>query len=189
MEKKFSNLQNESGIRTIITNAVYGKKTHSCKTTIYIKPEHSKTPDQVLGCNITGAKITECCFEDVSEELGNVKVTGHFDVHLWYESNGDTFVGKTTECFSNVIPLKNLGGEFYSEKQVLALITKHPISSGIMIINKAGVPTIEINVKYDLSVEAFGQAKIDIVTYQPKKESKVKEDEFDFNKDENEDDD
>lgn len=186
MEKNISNLQNDGGIRTIITNAVYGKTTKSCKSTVHICPEHTKTPDQVLGCNIAGAKIIEYSFEDVSAEMGNIKVNGSFDVHLWYESNGDTYVEKTTEHFSNVLPVKNLGGEFFCDKQVLGKFTKTPTSSGAMIINKAGVPTIAVQVKYELSVEAFGQAKLDILTYQPKKELKQEEvnetnaTEFDF---------
>ncbi|MGE5472625.1 MAG: outer spore coat protein CotE [Ignavibacteriales bacterium] len=186
MEKKISNLQDDNSIRTIITNAVYGKSTQSFKTTVYIRPEQTKVPNHVLGCNITGAKITECSFEDVSEEMGNVIVNGSFEIHYWYELNNDTFVGKTIERFSQKVPLKNLGGEFYSDKQVIGQFSKAPKSLGTMILNKEGIHTIAVNVAYELSVEAFGQAKLNIVTYQPQnvlkseQTSQEKEPEFDF---------
>ena len=195
MEKKTAK-QQTGIVRTIITNAVYGRSTQMFNPTVYISSNDNRNPTQVLGCAITGAHIRECGIEEVFEDMVNVRVEGTFEVHVWYELSGDTHVTKNTIRLSEIIPVKCLGGEFQDNKQVISWINKNPTSLGTMIINKAGTPTISVQVEYELGVEVVGEAKINILSYQPDKVEKVKKDEiftssqpsYDFDVD-NEDDD
>lgn len=117
MEEDIS-LRGESGrVRTIITNAVYGSATQICNTTIYINPVDSKRPSEVLGCTVKGAQIKECSFDKIMDRTVNVRVNGTFEVHVWYEAGGDTYVAKNNAKFSELVPVKCLGGESYRNKR------------------------------------------------------------------------
>lgn len=165
MDKKTDKAQGTSVVRTIITNAVYGRATKKISPTIYISPNDNKLPTQVLGCSVTGSQIKECSLEKVSESKVDVKVDGSFEVHVWYEFNGDTHVIKSSTNFSEVLPVKCLGGEFYDNKQVMSWLSSNPKALGTMVINKSGSPTISIDMEYELSVEVIGEAKINILSY------------------------
>jgi len=160
-------LQPDPGrIRTIITNAVYGSETQIGNTTIYIRPANNKKPTQVLGCTVKDAKIQECSFEEIKDNKVDVRVNGVFEVHVWYESGGDTYVAKNNEKFSELIPVGCLGGESYRNKQILAWISKKPASLGTMIVSKSGLPAISVQVEYGLGVEVIGEAMLNVVSYQ-----------------------
>lgn len=169
MEGKSLTRQNSGLIRTIITNAVYGRAIQTCQTTIYINSNENKRPNKVLGCTITGAQIDECKFEAVTENNMNIRVEGKFEVHVWYELNNDTYVAKSNEKFSEVISVESLCGECYRNKQILAWIGKKPTSTGTMIVNRSGSPSIAVQVEYELGVEVIGEAKLNIVTYESDK--------------------
>ncbi|MBA1336625.1 MAG: hypothetical protein HPY66_3060 [Firmicutes bacterium] len=152
-------------VRTIITNAVYGSATQICNTTIYISPVDNKKPAQILGCTVKDAQIKECSFEEIGDNKVNVRVNGMFEVHVWYEANGDTFVAKTNGKFSDVIPVECLGGESYRNKQILAWISQKPISLGTMIVSKSGSPAVSVQVEYGLGVEVIGEAMLNVLAY------------------------
>lgn len=153
-------------IRTIITNAVYGSATETCNTTVYINPVDHKKPTQILGCTLKDARIKECSFEEIKDTNVNVRVNGIFEVHVWYESSGDTYVAKSTQRFSEIIPVQCLGGESYRNKQILAWISQKPVSLGTMIVSKSGSPTISVQVEYGLGVEVLGEAMLNVIAYQ-----------------------
>ena len=103
MEENIS-LRGESGrIRTIITNAVYGSATQVCNSTIYINLVDNKKPTDVLGCTIKGAQIKDCSFEKIMDRTVTVRVNGVFEVHVWYEAGGDTYVAKNNAKFSEIV--------------------------------------------------------------------------------------
>ncbi len=174
MEKKTVKQQNTGVVRTIITNAIYGRATQIFDPTVYISPNDNRNPTQVLGCTITSAQIKECRLEEVGEKSINVRVDGTYELHVWYEANGDTQVIKNHAKFSEIIPVKSLGGEFYENKQVMAWIANKPRPLGTMIVNKSGTPSISIQMEYELGVEVIGEAKIDILSYNRKEPAKAK---------------
>lgn len=194
MKNKNSKYDYKSNMRTIITNAVCGKANHTCQTTVYINSEDNVEPDHVLGCTITNAEIHGSKFEEFSNNTINIRINGEFEVHVWYEGNGDTNVSKSFSKFSEVIPVESLEGERYYEeeyfnKRILAWINRNPVSQGTMIVNKSGLPTIAIQVEYELGVEVIGEARVNILSYSLDKPEKEKDILFDsILDDDNEDD-
>ncbi|HZX46645.1 MAG TPA: outer spore coat protein CotE [Clostridia bacterium] len=165
MEEDIS-LRGESGrVRTIITNAVYGSATQICNTTIYINPVDNKRPTEVLGCTVKGAQIKECSFDKIMDRTVNVRVNGTFEVHVWYEAGGDTYVAKNNAKFSEVVPVKCLGGESYRNKKILSWISQKPTSLGASVVNKSGTPTISVQIEYGLGVEVMGEAMLNVISY------------------------
>ncbi len=159
------NLQPDTGrVRTIITNAVYGSATQICNTTIYISPTDSKKPTEVLGCTVKGAQIKECSFDKIMDKMVNVRVNGIFEVHVWYEAGGDTYVAKTNAKFSEVVPVECLGGESYRNKKILAWISQKPASLGAAVVNKSGSPSVSVQVEFGLGVEVIGEAMLNILS-------------------------
>ena len=172
-------LRGESGrVRTIITNAVYGSATQLCNTTVYINPVDNKRPTEVLGCTVKGAQIKECSFDKIMDRMVNVRVNGTFEVHVWYEAGGDTYVAKNNAKFSEVVQVKCLGGESYRNKKILSWISQKPTSLGASVVNKSGTPTISVQIEYGLGVEVMGEAMLNVISYQPEAEEKRPEEEI-----------
>jgi len=162
-----NNFQPERGrVRTIITNAVYGSATKICNTTIYISPVDSKRPAEVLGCTLKGVQIKECSFEEIMDKMVNVRANGIFEVHVWYEAGGDTYVAKSNARFSEIVPVRCLGGESYRNKKILAWISQKPVSLGTAVVNKSGSPSISVQVEFGIGVEVMGEAMLNVVSYQ-----------------------
>ncbi|PAB56354.1 outer spore coat protein CotE [Anaeromicrobium sediminis] len=156
----------KSKMTTIITNAVCGRATQTCQTTIFICSENNVEPTQVLGCTITNAKIRGSKFEDSSDKDINIRIDGEFEIHVWYETTGDTAVSKNNGKFSEVISIESLEeAKEYHNRSISAWISKNPVSLGTMIVNKAGVPMISIQVEYELGVEVVGETGINILSY------------------------
>ncbi|PAB56360.1 outer spore coat protein CotE [Anaeromicrobium sediminis] len=180
----------ESKMTTIITNAVCGRATQTCQTTIFISSENNVEPTQVLGCSIKNAKIRGSKFVDSSNKNINIRVYGEFEIHAWYETTGDTAVSKSKGKFSEVICIESLEEPTeYGNKSILAWVNKNPVSLGTMIVNKAGVPTISIQVEYELGVEVVGETRVNILSYKLDNKEKdvemildsVPKEEFNFN--------
>lgn len=161
---------NKSNMITIITNAVCGRATQPCQTTIFVPSKNNVEPEQVLGCTITNAEICGSKFENYSNNNINIRIDGKFEIHAWYEIKGDTAVSKSTEKFSEVISIESFEGVIshkgdFRNKSILAWINQNPIVLGTMIVNKGGIPTIAIQVEYELGVEVVGEAKMNILSY------------------------
>lgn len=181
MEEDIS-LRGETGrVRTIITNAVYGSATQICNTTIYINPVDNKRPTEVLGCTVKGAQIKECSFDKIMDRTVNVRVNGTFEVHVWYEAGGDTYVAKNNAKFSEVVPVKCLGGESYRNKKILSWISQKPTSLGASVVNKSGTPTISVQIEYGLGVEVMGEAMLNVISYHQETDEKRPEEEIILN--------
>ncbi|HQD41538.1 MAG TPA: outer spore coat protein CotE [Bacillota bacterium] len=181
MEEDIS-LRGETGrVRTIITNAVYGSATQICNTTIYINPVDNKRPSEVLGCTVKGAQIKECSFDKIMDRTVNVRVNGTFEVHVWYEAGGDTYVAKNNAKFSEVVPVKCLGGESYRNKKILSWISQRPTSLGASVVNKSGTPTISVQIEYGLGVEVMGEAMLNVISYNQETEEKRPEEDIILN--------
>lgn len=181
MEEDIS-LRGETGrVRTIITNAVYGSATQICNTTIYINPVDNKRPSEVLGCTVKGAQIKECSFDKIMDRTVNVRVNGTFEVHVWYEAGGDTYVAKNNAKFSEVVPVKCLGGESYRNKKILSWISQKPTSLGASVVNKSGTPTISVQIEYGLGVEVMGEAMLNVISYNQETEEKRPEEDIILN--------
>lgn len=172
MEKKNIKHNSNGVIRTVITNAICGEANHTCQTTIYISSEDKIKPNKVLGCTITNTEIDESVFEEASEKKLNIRTNGRFEVHVWFEVNGDTKVAKSYAKFSELIPIENIRGDKFYNKHIHAWINRNPVSLGTMIVNKSGTPTIAIQVEYDLGVEVIGEARLSVLAY-PTEESHI----------------
>lgn len=157
-------------LRTIVTKAVCGRTVQTCQTTVYINPRDNIQPNCVLGCTIKNAKIKEKNFESSPQKNFQIKVDGEFELHVWYEAEGDTTVAKSSVKFSEILPVENLEKGDYSEeeflnKHIMAWISKEPVFLGSMIVNKAGTPAIAIQLEYELGVEIMGEVKINVMSY------------------------
>lgn len=159
-------LRSDGGrVRTIITNAVYGSATQMCNTTIYINVTDDKKPIEILGCTIKRAQIKDSSFDEIMDDTVNVRVNGVFEVHVWYEAGGDTYVAKENARFSEIVPLKCLGGESYRNKKILAWISRQPTSLGTSMVTKAGMPSISVQIEYGIGIEVTGEAMLNVLSY------------------------
>ncbi len=159
-------LRSDGGrVRTIITNAVYGSATQMCNTTIYINVTDDKKPIEILGCTIKRAQIKDSSFDEIMDNTVNVRVNGVFEVHVWYEAGGDTYVAKENARFSEIVPLKCLGGESYRNKKILAWISRQPTSLGTSMVTKAGMPSISVQIEYGIGIEVTGEAMLNVLSY------------------------
>lgn len=163
MDRKRVKSAQNSKIRTIITNAVCGEATETFHTTIYITTEDRK-PSKILGCTIKNTEILESSFDEISPKKMDVTVNGKFEVHVWYEANGDTKVAKNIIQFSENMQLDKIEDNKYYNKHVLAWINKNPNTLGTMVINKDGKPAISVEVEYEIGVEVIGEARLNIVS-------------------------
>lgn len=164
-KKKFKN-----SIRTILTKAVCGRALQTCQTTVYINPRDNAEPNNVLGCTIKKAKIKEKNFEGSPQKSIQIRIDGEFELHVWYETDGDTTVAKSNVKFSEILPVETLESESYYEddfynKHIMAWISKEPVFLGSMIVNKTGTPAIAIQLEYELGVEIMGDVKLNILSY------------------------
>ncbi|AOT71520.1 outer spore coat protein CotE [Geosporobacter ferrireducens] len=165
MDKK-----NEGRMRTIITTAVCGNASHIYQTTIHITGNENADPSRVLGCTITNAKIVDSKFENSNIKNINVRVNGQFEIHVWYEANGDTKISKNIAKFSELIQVENIEGislstETDHKSSIITKINKDPVSLGTSVVNISGVPTIAIQVEYELGVEVVGEVRLEVLTY------------------------
>ncbi|NLX92083.1 MAG: outer spore coat protein CotE [Firmicutes bacterium] len=164
-KKEFKN-----SIRTILTKAVCGRALQTCQTTVYINPRDNVVPNNVLGCTIKKAKIKEKNFEGSPQKSIQIRIDGEFELHVWYETDGDTIVAKSNVKFSEVLPVETLESEKYYEddfysKHIMAWISKEPVFLGSMIVNKTGTPAIAIQLEYELGVEIMGDVKLNVLSY------------------------
>ena len=176
--------QYKNAMRTIITNAVCGRTVQTFQTTVYIAEEDVE-PTRILGCAVKNGKILDSHFEEFTNNTINVRIDGDFEIHVWFEANGDTTITKTKANFSEIIPVETIEGRDYFEKnyfnkRILPWISKNPISMGAMVVNKSGIPTISVLIEYEIGVEIMGEGKINILSYIPTGEDKVKDDEIIF---------
>lgn len=162
--------QYKNFMRTILTKAVCGRALQTCQTTIYINPRDNVEPNNVLGCTIKKAKIKEKYFEGSPQKNIKIRIDGEFELHVWYEIDGDTTVAKSNVKFSEILPVETLEGESFSDdeflnKHIMAWISKEPVFLGSMIVNKTGTPAIAIQVEYELGVEIMGEVKLNVLSY------------------------
>lgn len=162
--------QYKNTMRTIVTKAVCGRAVQTCQTTVYVSPKDNIEPNRVLGCTIKNAKIKENNFEGSPKKSIQLRIDGEFELHVWYEADGDTTVAKSNLKISEMVPVETLESESYSEdeffnKHIIAWISKEPVFMGSMVVNKGGVPKIAIQVEYELSVEIVGEVRINVLSY------------------------
>ncbi|AOT71522.1 outer spore coat protein CotE [Geosporobacter ferrireducens] len=162
--------ENAGRMRTIITTAVCGNASDVYQTTIHITGNENADPSRVLGCTITNAKIVDSKFENSNIENINVRVNGQFEIHIWYEVNGDTKISKNIAKFSELIQVENIEGISFIEEKcfnqlIIAKINKKSISLGTSVVNISGVPTLAIQVEYELGVEVVGEVRLKVLTY------------------------
>lgn len=163
------NSNQKDTIRTIITKAVCGRAQQTCQSTVFIDTDSGIELTQILGCIVKNAKIKESKFEETQNDQMNVRVNGEFEIHVWYEADGDTRISKKTVKFSELMLVDNIEGKGYSRdnffnKTIIPWINKEPVSLGSMIVNQSGEPTISIPVEFELGVEVIGEAKINILS-------------------------
>ncbi len=177
MKNMNNKIQYTNAMRTIVTKAVCGRAVQTCQTTVYINPKENVEPNRVLGCTIKKAKIKEKNFEGSPKKSIQIRIDGEFELHVWYEVDGDTTVAKSNLKFSEIVPVETLESENYAEdeffnKHITAWISKEPVFLGSMIVNKAGAPKIAIQVEYELGVEIMGEVKINVLSYTLDKKNK-----------------
>lgn len=165
MDNKHNKSKPNKKITTIITDAVCGKKSQTYKHTIYVDIDDIAVPSQILGCTIRNAKICKTKFEEVTKKHANIRIEGEFEVHIWYDENGNTHIAKSQEQFSDIICVPIIACDDYSDKDILARIIKSPVCLGTMIINKCGCPNISIQVEYELGVEIIGEARLNVLCF------------------------
>jgi spore coat protein E len=74
-------------------------------------------------------------------------------------------VAKNNAKFSEIVPVKCLGGESYRNKKILSWISQKPASLGASVVNKSGTPTISVQIEYGLGVEVMGEAMLNVISY------------------------
>lgn len=163
------NTNHQDEMRTIIADTIAGRAIQTCQDTLYIKTRGTIEPTQALGCSIKNAKLKSSRFEEMNDQILYVRVNGEFDLHVWVEVNEDTKVTKRTIRFSDVIPVESLEGTNYYEegfdnKTIIPWLNKEPVSLGTMVVNRAGVSEISIEVEYEIGVEILEKTRMNVLS-------------------------
>ncbi len=160
----------EGMVRTIVTHAVFGHSKKENQTTVYVNSDKNGLPTKILGTTIKDTKIDTAKFESFTDATINVKSVGKLELHTWYEIDGDTQVTKSQVKLSDIIPVQCYDSTMkLSNKKLIKNIavsfTRKPEVVGSMIIKKTGVPTVAIQIEYEVEAEVSGLTKMNVLSY------------------------
>lgn len=148
--------------KEIVTKTVIGKAKKVSKNKVVINPE--QTPNTVLGC-----WVINHAFKGVNDK-GLVKISGSFDVNVWYSYDADRKTAVTTKTFNYTdslnVPIKN-ESEFNDESEIIVRSLKQPTVSDVKINDNE----VLLSVEKELGVEIVGEGKIKVT---------IEEDEDDY---------
>ena len=142
--------------REIVSKTVLGKGKKRFINKYSLTP--AETPTTILGCWVINHKFTGV------EENKKIKITGSFDVNLWYSYDNDTkttVVTKQVE-YEEIVSVKTKEDlPLSSNNEVIVRTLIEPSCSDVAINNNGD---IDFTIEKELGIEIVGDAKIKILT-------------------------
>lgn len=151
--------------KRIITRAVYGHKIQTFRNNVRIALSEEENITNILGCTVTGAKISGSSIEDDDNKGKRVKVSLRLDIHIWYRSENDTKVSKANAEITNVVEIAKQGAEDYSNEEVKVWIRQIP-----KCVDKAAAAQTEgnfaaVQIESELEAEIIGETVLNVKVF------------------------
>ncbi len=153
-------------LREIITKAVCGTGNQNFRYTELLTIPVGRIPSSILGSSVTRLKLTEPL---VTEIAGNgkkkVRVSGTFDINVWYAYNNDqaTDVAKETVKFTEVIPITDITNNILGQVDARAVLIKAPQCHKTVITGNN--QQIQVDVELGIYTEIVGETKVFVQVY------------------------
>ena len=139
--------------KEIVTKTVIGKGKKKGKSKVILSPE--QLPSTVLGCWVINHSFSG------TNNLDQVKVTGSYDVNVWYSYDSDHKTAVTSKTFTyeeNMsVPIKNKSS-LNQNSEIIVRSLKQPQVSDVKIEGS----NVVLDVENELGVEIVGDEKIKV---------------------------
>lgn len=155
----------ETSFREIITKAVCGTGKQNFRYTEFLTIPVGRIPTSILGSSVTRLKLTEPLVTEIaSDGHKNVRVSGTFDINVWYAYNLDqsTDVAKETVKFTEIIPINDISENIMGQIEARAILTKSPQCHKTLIANNN---KIQVDVELGIYAEIIGETKVFVQVY------------------------
>lgn len=142
-----------SSFREIVTKAIIGKSKKRITTNYDVVTEN--TPDTVLGCWVINHTFSG------KNNNGKAKISGSFDVNVWYSHDNDTKTAVSTKKFNYnddiMVNLKN-NAMIDEKSEIIVECLKQPSVTDVKIDKGVILLTIE----KEMGVEIVGNTTVKI---------------------------
>ncbi|GAB4265111.1 outer spore coat protein CotE [Thermincola ferriacetica] len=151
--------------REIITKAVCGSGQQNFRYVEYLSVPAGRIPSSILGSSITRYRLTEPLKAEISPSgKKTVRVSGTFDINVWYSYNNDqaTDVAKETVKFTEIIPIDDISEGIIGPMDARAILTKAPQCIRTLA---SGQNQIKVEIEMELYAEIIGETKVYVQVY------------------------
>jgi len=154
-----------TSFREIITKAICGTGKQNFRYTEYLTIPVGRIPSSILGSSVTRLKLTEPLVTEITGDgKKNVRVSGTFDINVWYAYNDDqaTDVAKETVKFTEVIPITEITENIMGQVEARAVLVKPPQCHKSVITD---TNRIRVDVELGIYAEIIGETKVFVYVY------------------------
>ncbi len=148
------------GIRKIITNAVYGRKSQTFRKIIRVTARDGENHPDVLGARVCGATVLGCSIEGDTEKSKNVIAKVRFDIHIWCRTDNDSELAKISAEFSDHIEVAKQADEAFVKEKVNVWMKEQPKCFEPVVIGHSEKDRIAVEMEYVLETEITGEAML-----------------------------
>ena len=152
-------------VRTIITNAVYGRKEKTFRKIIRVTADEGENDPEVLGCCVCGANVLSSSIEADIEEGKKAKAKVKFDIHIWYRTGSDTKVAKVSTEFSDIIEVCKQGTQGFTQEKLSVWMKDEPRCLEPVVIDNSEGNQIAVEMEYILEAEIIGKAMLSVKVF------------------------
>lgn len=156
----------KKSFREIITKAICGTGKQNFKYTEILSIPVGRIPSSILGSSVTRLRLTEPLITEVAfDGAKNVRVSGTFDLNVWYSYNNDqtTDVAKETVKFTEIIPIDEISDNIMGQIDARAVLVKAPQCHKTVITAEN---QIQIDVELGIYAEIVGETKVFVQVFQ-----------------------
>ena len=144
-----------SNYREIVTKTIVGKGRKSFINNYNLKTEQD--PNTILGCWIINHKFSG------TNNKNEVRVTGTFDLNVWYSYDNDSKTSVSTKTFTYdemmKLKVKDLDS-LNNNNEIIVRSLRQPTVQDVKIDNGL----VDIKIEKELGVEIVGESKVKIAT-------------------------
>ncbi len=154
-----------NSFREIITKAICGTGKQIFRYTELLTIPAGRLPSSILGSSVTRLKLTEPLITEITGDgKKSVRVSGTFDINVWYAYNDDqaTDVAKETIKFTEVIPITDISENILGQVDARAILTKAPQCLKTVIVE---YNRIQAEVELGIYAEIVGETKVFVQVY------------------------
>jgi hypothetical protein len=119
----------------------------------------------VLGSTIIGAKVLSSSIEGDDQKAVKVKANVEFEIHIWYRTDNDTKVSRTSVKSSDIIEIEKQGAERFKHEKVSVWIKEMPKCVDTAIIREKVVDLVEVQLEYALGAEIIGETLLNVKVF------------------------